>query len=102
MMSLSDAYFDQASFVPQTIGNYNWLCYNDSKHAYEEGLVSNSWYILCFTMLVTSDAYKVSPRSSYSAFTCKYFERTTIKLAETHQKVSPITTPTTPILLTIT
>ena len=100
MMSLSDAYFDQASFVPQTIGNCNWLCYNDSKHAYKEGLVSNSWYILCFTMLVTSDAYKESSRSSYSTVTCNYFELT--KLAATHQKVSPITTCKTKILLKTT
>ena len=102
MMSLSDAYFDQVLFVPQTICNCALLCYNGSKRAYEEGLVSNSWYIFCFTMLVTSDAYKMSSRLSYSIFACKYFERTTIKLAATHQKVSPLTTRTTPILLTTT
>ena len=71
-MSLSDAYFDQVSFFLKTIGNCNWLCYNGSKHGYEEGLVSNSWYILFFTMLVTLDAYKVSSFLSYSALSFDY------------------------------
>ena len=70
MISLSDDDLEQAFFLSQTIGNCNLLCYNDSKHAYKEGLVSNSCYILCYTMLVTSDYYKESYSSAYSTLSC--------------------------------
>ena len=68
-MSLSDAYLDQVSFVPQTIGKCDWQFYNDSKHAYEEGLVSR--FCLYIVIYYVKDLRCIQ---SVFSFVMQYFE----------------------------
>ena len=48
------------------------MFYIDSKHAYEEALVSNLWYIMCSTRVVTWDLYSVFLGSTNRPLSCNF------------------------------